>query len=177
MYKRQGVEDPGFAYPKVDQTFEQSLSLRVGELDVLAEFLPGHSNCTSVVTIPALRALLSADYLVTPGLPYCRWEPAPFEGANRRIGELVEQHGLELIVPAHNDLLESKEASLAAIESELSYFQFLRRQVEACVQEGLKEDVILKRCGRAMTERRGVDLGPRARQDADNARRILIEMS
>jgi len=128
------------------------------------------------VTIPALGALLSADYLVAPGLPYCRWEPAPFEAANRRIGELVEEHGLELIVPAHNELLESRDAALAAIETEISYFQFLRAEVDACLGAGLNKDAILKRCSRAMTERRGVDLGPKARQDADNARRILIEL-
>lgn len=175
--QRMGIEEADFAYPEVDDTFDDAMTIRVGRLDVALEFLPGHSNCTSVVTIPELGALLSADYLVAPGLPYCRWEPAPFEAANRRIGELVREHGLGLIVPAHNDLLESTAAALDAIETELSYFRFLRAEVEACVKEGLHQDVILRRCSRAMTERRGVDLGPRARQDADNARRILIEIT
>lgn len=174
--QRMGIEDPGFAYPEVDETFRESMTLRVGDLDVALEFLPGHSDCTSVATIPELGALLSADYLVAPGLPYCRWEPAPFEAANRRIEEIVQEHGLELIVPAHNDLLESKAAALGAIETELSYFRFLRAEVLACLKEGLHKDVILKRCSHAMTERRGVDLGPRARQDTDNARRLLIEV-
>ena len=61
--ERLGVEDSAFRYPEVDRTFDERLEVRVGALDLALEFLPGHSNCTSVVHVPALRALLTADYL------------------------------------------------------------------------------------------------------------------
>lgn len=171
-----GVDDSSFRYPDVDVTFDERHELRVGELDVLLEFMPGHSNCSSVAVIPELRAILSADYLVTPGLPYCRWEPAPFERAHERLKELVDKHDVELVVPAHNELFRGKDAIHAALDEELEYFRALRPLVEREAATGAADDVIARRCAKAMAERRGVDLGPRARQDNDNARRVLVEL-
>lgn len=174
--ERIGVSQPDFRYPDVDEVFDDSITFRVGALEVEGMFLPGHSNCTSVALVPALRALLTADYLVVPGLPYCRWEAAPFEEAHRRLAEIVAAHDVELVVPAHNELLEGRAAIDAAIDQELTYFTALRDLVGQCLEDGLGKDELLRRCADAMGERRGVDLGLRARQDADNARRVLAEL-
>ncbi len=174
--ERLGVEDVAFRYPEVDRTFDERLEVRVGGLDLALEFLPGHSNCTSVVHVPALRALLTADYLVSPGLPYCRWEAAPFEAANRRLRELVEAQGVERVVPAHNDLINGREAALDAIDEELDYFTALRAHLSARLADGDSPDRAMRAAAEFMGERRGVDLGPRARQDRDNARRVLAEL-
>jgi glyoxylase-like metal-dependent hydrolase (beta-lactamase superfamily II) len=174
--ERMGVSDDAFAYPTVDRTFEDVCSLKVGDLEVELRSLPGHSDCTSVAIVPKLKALLSADYLVSPGLPYCRWEAAPFERANERLRDLILEFGVERVVPAHNELHETQDAALAAIEEELSYFRFLREEVMRQREKGLATDKLLRACAAAMGERRGVDLGPRARQDADNARRVLKEL-
>ncbi len=175
--ERMGVSDEDFVYPVVDRTFEEQMTLQVGTLTLELRSLPGHSDCTSIVLVPELKALLSADYLVSPGLPYCRWEAAPFERANGTLKDLIVEFGIERVVPAHNDLLESQDAALAAIEEELSYFRFLRQEVERQLEHNLPTDKLLRACGAAMAERRGVDLGPKARQDADNARRVLKELS
>ena len=74
-----GIEDADFTYPEVDVVFDDTTRLRVGGLDTEVRFLPGHSNCTSVVHLPQLGTLCTADYLVSPGLPYCRWEAHAFE--------------------------------------------------------------------------------------------------
>ena len=174
--ERMGVVDDAFTYPKVDRTFEESCTLTVGELAVELRALPGHSDCTSVAMVPGLKALLSADYLVSPGLPYCRWEAAPFERANEKLREWIQEFGVEQVVPAHNDLLDSQAAALDAIEEELSYFTFLREEVARQRTPSIATDKILRACAKAMGERRGVDLGPKARQDADNARRVLKEL-
>lgn len=174
--ERMGVSDDAFTYPTVDRTFEDACVLKVGNLDVELRSLPGHSDCTSIAIVPKLKALLSADYLVSPGLPYCRWEAAPFERANERLRDLIVEFGVERVVPAHNELLESRDAALTAIEEELSYFRFLREEVMRQEKKGLATDKLLRACAAAMGERRGVDLGPKARQDADNARRVLKEL-
>ncbi|QDV06547.1 Hydroxyacylglutathione hydrolase [Planctomycetes bacterium Poly30] len=174
--ERMGVADSSFEYPSVDVTFGEAHELRVGHLSLLLRSLPGHSDCSSVVVIPKLRTLLSADYLVSPGLPYCRWEPAPFERANERLSEFIEEFDIDRVVPAHNDLLESRGAALSAIEEELSYFRFLRTEVRRQMALGVTGHRLLHACAAAMTERRGVDLGRKAHQDADNARRVQKEL-
>ncbi len=174
--ERLGVEDAGFQYPAVDRAFDDHLTVRVGALDLELEFLPGHSNCTSVVHVPALKALLTADYLVSPGLPYCRWEAAPFEAANRRLRELVTDHSVEQVIPAHNDLITGRAAALHAIDEELAYFKALRQDLAGRLDQGDSTDRAMRGAATFMAERRGVDLGPRARQDRDNARRVLAEL-
>ncbi len=174
--ERLGIEDAGFCFPTVDLAYDERLSVAVGALELELEFLPGHSNCTSVVHIPGLRALLTADYLVSPGLPYCRWEAAPFEVANRRLRSIVESEAVEHVVPAHNDLIVGREAALAAIDEELEYFTALRADLASRVASGASHDRAMRAAASFMAERRGVDLGPRARQDRDNARRVLAEV-
>ncbi len=174
--ERMGVVDDSFTYPTMDRTFDEACLLKVGELEVELRSLPGHSDCTSIAIVPELKALLSADYLVSPGLPYCRWEAAPFERANEVMKDLIVEYDVELVVPAHNDLIDTQGAALTAIEEELSYFQFLRKEVERQRIKGLATDRVLRACAISMGERRGVDLGPKARQDADNARRVLKEL-
>lgn len=173
------LEDPapGFRYPQVDHAFEVETTFRVGRLEVEARYLPGHSNCTSVALVPALGALLTADYLVAPGLPYCRWEVAPFERAQEELLELVRSRDVEIVVPAHNDLIEGRAAIEEALRTELDYFAELRRVVGEHLACGLGKDALIRSCTAHMGERRGADLGPLARQDADNARRVLAELS
>ena len=173
------LEDPapGFRYPEIDDPFEVETTFRVGRLEVEARYLPGHSNCTSVALVPELGALLTADYLVTPGLPYCRWEVAPFERAQEQLLELVRSRDVEVVVPAHNDLIEGRAAIEEALRTELDYFVELRRVVGEHLASALGKDALIRSCTAHMGERRGADLGPLARQDADNARRVLAELS
>lgn len=174
--ERLGDSSPDFRYPEVDEAFEKRTTFRVGRLEVEARFLPGHSNCTSVALVPDLKALLTADYLVVPGLPYCRWEAAPFERAHEELLDIVRTRDVELVVPAHNDLIEGRADIEAAIQTELDYFTELRRVVGQALEDGLGKDELLRHCADHMADRRGVDLGLRARQDADNARRVLAEL-
>lgn len=171
-----GAEEPDFAFPTVDVTFDERLELRVGDLTVVCVFLPGHSNCTSVAIIPELRTVLTADYLVFPGLPYCRFEATAFEEAHRTLLGLVDEFDIERAIPAHNDILGRRDAVLEAIEADVSYFRVLRGEVERLAAAGTGKDDLLRDCARFMRERRGVDLGLRARQDMDNARRVLAEI-
>ncbi|MEL6428799.1 MAG: MBL fold metallo-hydrolase [Planctomycetota bacterium] len=173
--QRGGIEDDGFTYPTVDETFDERGGVRVGALELELEFLPGHSNCTSVVVVPALRAILTADYLVRPGLPYCRWEALPFEAAHERLLELCEEHGLERALPAHNALIEGRAQIESAVRTELDYFRDLRAEIERRVTAGENADRLVRDVTHWLTERRGEDLGLVARQDADNARRVLAE--
>jgi glyoxylase-like metal-dependent hydrolase (beta-lactamase superfamily II) len=172
--ERLGDATPGFRYPEPDIVFEDVLHLRVGELDIEQRFLPGHSNCTSVVWIPALKTLLSADYLVTPGMPYCRWQARDFERAIETLTAWTLEEGIERIVPAHQAILEGRDAILEALAAERDYMRILRQQVGQLVAEGCETESGVRRAARFMVERRGSDLGGR-RQDLDNARRVWTE--
>ena len=170
-----GVDDRSYEYPHADHVFDEHVAFELGELTVEAHFVPGHSNCTSVVLFPELATLCTADYLVSPGLPYCRWEARAFEEATRTLRELCRERGVRRILPAHNAPIHGTDAIEAAFDEELSYFEVLRVEVERLHAEGESVDAIAARAGRTMTERRGRDLGGRERQDIDNARRVALE--
>jgi len=170
-----GIEDPGFTYPHPDVVFDESVSLEVGGLEVEMHTLTGHSNCTSVVTIPAANTLVSADYLVFPGLPYCRWEARSFEASLDRLTGFVLDEGSQRGVAAHREVYVGEASILAAIDEDREYFHALRQQVEELHTEGIDGEEWALRAARAMQARRGRALGGRERQDVDNARRVIAE--
>jgi len=175
--ERVGDDGEPFEYPRVDVAFDDEHTLRVGAQELRLVFLPGHSNCTSVVVAPGLRAVLTADYLVHPGLPYCRWEAAPFEAALRRLRDLVREHDVDLAVPAHQDLHDGRDEVDAAITADVDYFEFLREEVaRRAGDDGASDEAVARGAADAMAERRGRDVGLVARQDLDNAKRVLAEI-
>ncbi|MEE8467892.1 MAG: MBL fold metallo-hydrolase [Planctomycetota bacterium] len=170
-----GIHDPDFRYPQADLTFDDRLAFEVGGLDIELRFLPGHSDCICVVCIPELRTLLTADYLVSPGLPYCRWRAREFEAAIATLRSWVVEEGFERVVPAHNEPIVGREHLLEALDAERDYFLHLRAEVRAAIERGLDDEGCAREAARQAARRRGVDLGGRARQDLDNARRVLTE--
>ena len=166
--------DEAFCYPTATLTFEHRLRIEVGGMTLEQRFLPGHSNCTSVVWVPELKTLFSADYLVTPGMPYCRWQASKFEAALDTLRRWVGEDGIERIVPAHNRILEGPADILAAIDEESTYMQVLRQEVRQVQRLEHSEEQGIRKVARVMVERRGSDLGGR-RQDQDNARRVWVE--
>lgn len=173
--RKLGIDDPAFTYPEVDEVFDERRTLDVGGLEVELRFLPGHSDCTSVVWIPVFRTLCSADYLVSPGLPYCRWRASAFEEAIETMRQWCHELGVERIVPAHNDVLEGREAIETALDAELDYFAFTREAAQRALASGASGENAARRVAAELTERRGRSLGGRERQDLDNARRVLDE--
>ena len=170
------LDDPvvGFRYPEPDLTFKDVLRLKVGNLEIEQRFLPGHSNCTSIVWIPALKTLLSADYLVTPGMPYCRWQARDFEQAIETLTTWTLEERIERIVPAHQTILNGHDAILEALAAEREYMCVLREQVRHLIAEGIETWPGVRSAAKFMVTCRGSDLGGR-RQDLDNARRIWAE--
>jgi glyoxylase-like metal-dependent hydrolase (beta-lactamase superfamily II) len=173
---RFGLSLPDFAFPTPTSVCDERLAFRVGELDAEVRFVPGHSNCTSVVWIPALRTLCTADYLVSPGLPYCRWEPASFETAIATMRSWTLELGIERIVPAHHDLILGQANILDALDAESAYFAAMRAAVQDGLTRGEDEKQLRRTATAAGAASRSVDYGVRAGQDRDNARRVVLEM-
>ena len=170
-----GVDDSAFRYPEATITFQSSTRFMVGELPVEVRFLHGHSNCTSVVLLPTLKTLCTADYLVAPGLPYCRWQAREFEQALVTMRKWCDEEGIERIIPAHDKPLIGRAAIDAALDEEVQYFEFLRGHVRERIAAGDTREACARASAAAMTERRGKDLRGRERQDLDNAKRVLVE--
>ena len=170
-----GIDDAGFRYPEATITFRESASFQVGELPVEVRFLHGHSNCTSVVLLPTLKTMCTADYLVAPGLPYCRWQAHEFEQALATMRRWCDEENIERIIPAHDKPLIGRPAIDAALDEEVRYFEFLRAHVRERIAAGDSRERCARTAATTMTERRGLDLRGRERQDLDNAKRVLVE--
>ena len=169
------VEDPGFDYPQADTVFDQEHRLMCGDLELHLHFLPGHSNCTSVVWIPKLHTLCSADYLVSPGLPYCRWEASAFERAQDQMTTWAGELGIKRVVPSHRNLHVGSDAVRHALDRDTEYMHQLRAEVRAALAAGASNEEAAHRAAKAMERWRGEDVGKRALQDLDNAQRVLAE--
>jgi len=169
------VTDPGFTYPEVDEVFDEHLELRCGDLELELRFLPGHSDCTSVVWIPALRTLCTADYLVSPGLPYCRWRAAAFDESLQTMSRWTSELGIDRVVPAHRALHVGRPAVEAALAREADYMRTLRAEVRAALSSGGSPESAARTAARAIASWRAEDVGKRARQDLDNAQRVVAE--
>ena len=171
--ERLGIEDAGFAYPTPDRTFDQPCSLTIGSQAVHLYPLFGHSNCCSVVWIPALRTLFSADYLVTPGTPYCRWEADAMESALDWLASFVEEHDVQTVWPAHYAPHQGPQAIREAIKMDRGAMRVLREACSSGLESGHAEDTILRSATQAARAWRGTDTKASRLQDADNARRVL----
>lgn len=170
------------SWPTVDEEFDETARVTFGDGATLELwFLPGHSNCTSVVWVPASRTLLSADYLVSPGVPFCRHEALLFEQALERLLALTGSLPIERVVPAHGDLLVGTEAVRAAIELDLTTFRAMRAAAERRLAAGAAVDAQSAEAVAALvaaaSEARGFEAGLLAAQDEDNAARILREVA
>lgn len=174
--ERLGVEDPGFDYPLADEVFDDRTIVTCGDLTLELRFLPGHSNCTSVVWIEELRTLLTADYAVSPGLPYCRWNAAAFVQAQQMLLGWVDTLGVEHLIPSHRELYHGSEAIKEALTRDLDYMLELRRQTELALEAGRSDEEAVREATRAIREWRGEDLGKREIQDVDNAQRTLAAL-
>jgi len=170
-----GVDDAGFRYPEATITFREKAVFQVGELPVEVRFLHGHSNCTSVVVFPTLKTMCTADYLVAPGLPYCRWQAREFEEALVTMRRWCDEEGIERIIPAHDKPLIGRPAIDAALDEEVRYFEHLRSLVRERIAAGDSREACTRTAATAMTERRGKNLRGRERQDLDNAKRVVAE--
>ncbi|MDF1836409.1 MAG: MBL fold metallo-hydrolase [Planctomycetota bacterium] len=181
-----GTPDPDFVYPSAEtvprlHTFEQQTSLRVGELEVELHLLLGHSNCCSVVWIPAHQTLLTGDYLVSPGIPYCRWQAKEFEEALVWLRQFTTDRDVQRVIPANNAILKSNAEIKSALELEIDYFAHLRATCQDLHATGLSKDKAIRQAADTIIpfrESRGKTTTRAARrQDRDNAGRILKEIA
>ena len=181
-----GVRDSDFAYPSADtvknlHTFEQQTTLQVGNLEVQVHLLLGHSNCCSVVWIPAHKTLLTGDYLVSPGIPYCRWQAKEFEEALVWLRKFSSDNDVQRVIPAHNDIIVSNRSIQAALDLEIEYFAALRNTCVGLHASGLPTEKAIRQAADTMVpfrdSREQVTTRAARRQDRDNAERILKELA
>ncbi|MFT7679069.1 MAG: glyoxylase-like metal-dependent hydrolase (beta-lactamase superfamily II) [Planctomycetota bacterium] len=174
---RLGEVHEGFRYPNAYPIFDERLSLQVGSREVELRFLPGHSDCTSVVWIPSLRTLCTADYLVSPGLPYCRWDADAFDAALDTLTRWTQEEGIERVWPAHNAPILGNAAILAAIDADRRVMQALRERAHEVHASGLDGLEAARAVSENMDGVRGWEAGVQRRQDVDNARRVLAAVA
>jgi hypothetical protein len=107
-------------------------------------------------------------------MPYCRWQARDFERAIETLTTWTLEDGIERIVPAHESILEGRDAILEALAAERDYMRVLRNQVQQLAAVGVDAEIGTRQAARFMVARRGSDLSGR-RQDIDNARRMWAE--
>ena len=168
-----GERHSGFGYPPAHLTFEGVCDLQIGSRELQLRFLPGHSNCTSVVWIPSLRTLCTADYLVSPGLPYCRWEADAFDAALDALTKWVEEDRIERIWPSHNAPILGQTEILKAIDLDRRIMQVLRTRAKQALDKQLDDKAAIAWMVHELDSIRNWAAGRSGQQDLDNAQRVL----
>ena len=175
--RRLDEEHTGFSYPPAHGTFESTRTVQVGTCELELRFLPGHSNCTSAVWIPSLRTLCTADYLVSPGLPYCRWDADAFDTALDTLTHWVQQDQIERVWPSHNHPINGQSDILEAIDLDRRVMQTLRARAVDAIDRGLDGQTAIDFMVEDLDAVRGWHAGLQGRQDLDNAQRVLDSLA
>ncbi|HRV82273.1 MAG TPA: hypothetical protein P5218_12605, partial [Planctomycetota bacterium] len=167
------IDDPEFAYPVADRVFESECALTVGHQEVVLIPLPGHSNCCSVVWFPSISTLYSADYLVTPGLPYCRWEIGAFRQALDWLGAFCRRERVQRVWPSHYVGHTSPLAIQTAIAKDRTYLEVLEQACQTGLRRELKDAAVVEAAERAVLALGGHHDRAGRLQHHDNAKRML----
>ena len=129
-----------------DITFEDEMSLQLGETNFKLRTSPGHSPDSIVCLLEEEEVLFAADTVMP--IPY--FVDGSFDDFTRSLTRLLERD-YENIVQGHGDIILRGEVS-AKIASDLEYMRLLDEAVRSALDNGLEDTedrVSLGQCGKS----------------------------
>jgi hydroxyacylglutathione hydrolase len=131
-----------FAVPQPDETFEDSLSLHVGDRRLELLHAPGHAPDQLVVYDPSCATLWAADMLSDREIPFVSHNLAAYEGTLARLSAL----DLRQLIPGHGTPLAGVGEIRARLAADQAYLAELRARVERAVREGWSVEAAVAFC-------------------------------
>ena len=121
-----------FVIPVPAQTFDQNLSLKVGNLSLELIHAPGHAAEQMVIYQAESRILWAADMLSDIDIPYISHNLAAYENTLEKLSKLE----FEILIPGHGQLTMDITEIRGRILAEKNYLAELHHRVEKAVLEG-----------------------------------------
>jgi glyoxylase-like metal-dependent hydrolase (beta-lactamase superfamily II) len=131
-----------FVVPQPDETFERSLSLRVGELCLELLHAPGHAPDQLVVHDPRRATLWAADMLSDREIPLVSHNLAAYEQTLSRLSRL----DIGRLIPGHGRPVAGVREIRARLDADRAYLSELRACVERAVREGQSIEATVAFC-------------------------------
>jgi glyoxylase-like metal-dependent hydrolase (beta-lactamase superfamily II) len=136
------TRDTPFHVPQPETTFEERLTLTVGERRLELLHAPGHAPDQLVLYDPAHATLWSADMLSDREIPFVSHHLAAYQRTLERLSALE----LRRLVPGHGQPTADARQIQARLDADRAYLAELRARVERAVREGLTVEATVARC-------------------------------
>jgi glyoxylase-like metal-dependent hydrolase (beta-lactamase superfamily II) len=131
-----------FVVPQPDETFEDSLSLRVGDRRLELLHAPGHAPDQLVAYDPVCATLWAADMLSDREIPFV----SHHLGAYRHTLEILSALDLRQLIPGHGRPLADAGAIRSRLDADRAYLAELHARVARAVREGWPIEEALAFC-------------------------------
>ena len=131
-----------FEPPLPTTTFDSSLDLRVGELELLLEHAPGHARSMLTIYDEESTTLWAADVLSDVELPSIVDDLESYETTLERIARLH----VTTLVPGHGNRTDDPRDIRMRIDEDREYLAKLRSDVSAAVAAGISLEKAVVAC-------------------------------
>jgi glyoxylase-like metal-dependent hydrolase (beta-lactamase superfamily II) len=132
-----------FDPPLPDETFDDGLTLRVGDLELRLEHAPGHTADMLTIYEPQSATLWAADMLSDVELPLVCHDLADYE----RTLAALDGREIRTLVPGHGARTDDRTEIRRRIDEDRRYLDRLTSDVTDAVAAGRSLDETVSACG------------------------------
>jgi len=127
----EGLADLRILYPEI--TFDKRLIIHLGG-KTIEVIHPGrtHTNCSSLVRIPDLKAVVMGDMLFNDSHPYIDYNAGSDTAHWMDVLREALTWEVDIVLPGHGPVGGKKE-----IEKQIRYLTDLRKEVDAAIKKGM----------------------------------------
>jgi len=131
------ANDPERHIPLPTLTYEDSLTLRYGDIEVqLIYYGPAHTFGDTLVYFPETKVLFAGDVAFFYSMPLAA---AGKIGGWLQVIDRVKEMDIDLIVPGHGPVGGAQE-----LEEEREYFEFVMAETRRCFERGMSPEEAAK---------------------------------
>lgn len=131
-----------FRLPVPDITFEDTLSIQIGEITLNVIYAPGHSADQFTVYDPVSKILWAADMLSNIEIPFIYDSLQSYENTLSRLNRLEIQH----LIPGHGSYTSSLHEIETIFKEDRAYLDELGSLIQTGIQAGKSLEEVQKDC-------------------------------
>ncbi|MBI9045177.1 MAG: MBL fold metallo-hydrolase [Anaerolineaceae bacterium] len=140
---QQGLKrEQSFSIPQPDETFDQNLTLKIGNLPLEFFHAPGHSEDHLIVYQPGGKILWAGDMLSDVDIPYICDQLDNYQ----RTLALLKSLDIEVLVPGHGKPTKDSTEINTRMEEDIIYSSELHNRVKQQIRQGSSIDETVNSC-------------------------------